>query len=142
MGIACQRISRNIRANISNGGCQHLSCGQHIEEMAGFTSREAFKVSRKQCIISMTGIHGIFSERGISVSAMDEKRLSSKNKNPKILHVTAASSYKSNSSNDTMKFLTQNFCNRKKSDKDIWLFGLDISVEDRKEIKNTYVVNS
>ena len=83
----------------------------------------------------MTGIHGIFSERGISVSAMDEKRMSRMNKNPKILHVTAASSYKSYSSNDSMRFLTQNFCTRKKSDKDIWLFGLDTSVQDMKAIK-------
>ena len=138
MGIACQRISGHICAKISIGRCKDLSAGQHIKEMAGFISHEAFKVSHKQCIISMTGIHGIFSERGISVSAMDEKRMGSMNKNPKILHVTAASSYKSHSSNDSMKFLTQNFCNRKKSDKDIWLFGLDTSVQDMKAIKNMY----
>ena len=78
----------------------------------------------------------IFSETGISVSAVDEKRIGNMSKNPKILYVTAASTYKTNALNDTMKFLTQNFVNREKSDKNIWLFGLDISVHDMLETKN------
>ena len=50
-------------------------------------------------------------------------------KNPRTLYVTTASIYKTHSSNETIKFLTQNFENRKKSDRDIWLFGLDNSEE-------------
>ena len=67
---------------------------------------------------------------------MDEKRIGNMSRNPKILYVTAASTYKTNALNDTMKFLTQNFVNREKSDKNIWLFGLDISVHDMLETKN------
>ena len=50
-------------------------------------------------------------------------------KNPRTLYVTTASIYKTYSSNETIKFLTQNFENRKKSERDIWLFGLDNSEE-------------
>ena len=83
-----------------------------------------------------TDISIIFSETGISVSAVDEIRIDNMSRNSKILYVTTASTYKTHAINDTMKFLTQNFINREKSDEDIWLFGLDISVHDILETKN------
>ena len=80
----------------------------------------------------------IFSEARISVSAIDENRRGNMSRNPKMLYVTTASSYKTPSSNGSMKFLTENFTNKKKSDKEIWLFGLDISVKDMLETKHVY----
>lgn len=72
---------------------------------------------------------------------MEEKKIDIPNmsENPKILQVLAASSYKTHSLVETMKFLTQIFDNRKKSDRHIWLFGLEISVQDMSETKNVYV---
>ena len=104
--------------------------------MAGFVSDEASKVGMKQCMLWIQTTNTvpicvlcIFSEVGISVIAMDGKE-DNVNRNPKILHVTAASSYKTNSSKETIKFLTNTFVNRKRSDRDIWLFGLDFSPQD------------
>ena len=79
-----------------------------------------------------------FSKLGIPVSAMEEKKLDENFKtNPTILHVTAASDYKMEESNDTMKVISEMFRKRKNEDKDIWLFGIDNSVKD-KETKNMY----
>ena len=55
-----------------------------------------------------------------------------------ILHVTTASCYKTHSSNETKKFLAQKFQDRKKSDRDIWLFGQEVPVEDMLETSNMY----
>ena len=55
------------------------------------------------------------------------------------LHVTTASFYKTHSSNETLKFLAQKFHDRKKSDRDIWLFGLEVSMEDMLETRNMYI---
>ena len=51
------------------------------------------------------------------------------NKNPLTLYVTTASTYKTQTLNETVTFVTKNFENRKKSERDIWLFGLDITEE-------------
>ena len=69
---------------------------------------------------------------------MEENRRENIIRNPSILHVTTASAYETPTSNGTMKFLSQNFLNRKKSDREIWLFGLDISAQDMLETKTTY----
>ena len=77
---------------------------------------------------------------------MEEKKIQKNNRreSPRILQVLAASSYKTHSLNETMKFLTQNFVNRKRSDRHIWLVGLEISAQDMSETidsetKNVYV---
>ena len=69
---------------------------------------------------------------------MDEKRIDKMSRSPNILYVTTASTYNTHSSNDTIQFLTQKFVNRKKSDKEIWLFGLDVSVQDMLKTKSMY----
>ena len=51
------------------------------------------------------------------------------NKNSQTLYVTTASTYKTQSLNETMTFVTKNFEKRKKSERDIWLFGIDIAEE-------------
>ena len=51
------------------------------------------------------------------------------NKNSQTLYVTTASTYKTQTLNETITFVTKNFENRKKSERDIWLFGLDITEE-------------
>ena len=51
------------------------------------------------------------------------------NKNPQTLYVTTASIYETQSLNETMTFVTKNFEKRKKSERDIWLFGVDITEE-------------
>ena len=51
------------------------------------------------------------------------------NKNSQTLYVTTASTYKTQSLNKTIAFVTQNFEKRKKSERDIWLFGIDIAEE-------------
>ena len=75
----------------------------------------------------------IFSKNGISVSAINEKEIDDMSRNPKILHVTAASYYKTHSSNETMKFLNKFFYNRLKSDQEIWLYGHEIQGHDMPE---------
>ena len=80
----------------------------------------------------------IFSQTGISVSAVEERRIANMSRNSKMLHVTTASAYKTHTSNETINFLTKNFVIREKSDKEIWLFGLDISVQDMLATKNMY----
>ena len=72
----------------------------------------------------------IFSLNGISVSATDEKNMHNMSRNSKTLYVTTSSLYKTHSSNETMKIWAQTFANRKKSDKDIWLLGQEVSVQD------------
>ena len=51
------------------------------------------------------------------------------NKDPLTLYVTTASNYKTQSLNETITFVTKNFEKREKSERDIWLFGLDITEE-------------
>ena len=51
------------------------------------------------------------------------------NKNSQTLYVTTASTYKTQSLNETITFVTKNFEKRKKSERDIWLFGVDIAEE-------------
>ena len=51
------------------------------------------------------------------------------NKNPLTLYVTTASTCKTQSLNKTITFVTKNFEKREKSERDIWLFGLDITEE-------------
>ena len=106
--------------------------------MAGFVSHEAFEVVyvTNSTLFLYRYVYIIFRETGISVSAVDKKKIDNMSRNPKILYVTTASTYKTHALNDTMKFMTQNFVNRLKSDKEIWLFGLDTSVHDMLETKN------
>ena len=79
----------------------------------------------------------IFSEAGISVIAMYGK-MDKMNRNPKMLHVTAASPLETNSSGEAMKLLTKSFIDRKRSDRDIWLFGLDFPIQDKFKTENVY----
>ena len=51
------------------------------------------------------------------------------NKNPLTLYVTTASTYKTQTLNETITFVTKNFEKREKSERDIWLLGLDITEE-------------
>ena len=51
------------------------------------------------------------------------------NKNSQTLYVTTASTYKTQSLNETITFVTNNFEKRKKSERDVWLFGVDIAEE-------------
>ena len=51
------------------------------------------------------------------------------NKNPLTLYVTTASTYKTQTLNETIAFVSKNFEKRKKSERDIWLFGVDIAEE-------------
>ena len=61
---------------------------------------------------------------------MEEKKLDHHfDRSPKILHVTAASDYNTKDSNGTIKVIVDKFRQRKNTDKDIWLFGIDISVK-------------
>lgn len=55
--------------------------------------------------------------------------------NHKTLNVMAATSYNTDSSNKTIKYLRQNFDKRTESDREVWLYGLDISMQDTIEIK-------
>ena len=97
--------------------------------MACLICHKAFKVGYKQCKSCIfVKLLIIFSKNGIFVSAIEEKMIDTVARNPKILHTTTASSYSTPPSNGTIRFLNQNFVNRLKSDKDVWLFGLDISV--------------
>ena len=52
---------------------------------------------------------------------------------PKNLYVTTASMFNSPSFNSTVGFLEDNFIERKKTDKEIWLLGTDIEVEPDEE---------
>ena len=60
---------------------------------------------------------------------MEETKTDSMIKNPLTLYVTTASTYKTQTLNETIAFVTKNFEKRKKSEKDIWLFGLEITEE-------------
>ena len=70
----------------------------------------------------------LFSKLGITVGAVNEKRLEYANlkRNPRVLYVTAASAYDSKYSNETIQFLSDNFLKRENSDKDMWLFGIAV----------------
>ena len=73
------------------------------------------------------------SESSIYISAVDEiKTYMSGNLN--ILNVMTASSYNTDSSNKTIKYIHHHFENTKKSKRGVWLYGLDISTQDRIEI--------
>ena len=73
------------------------------------------------------------SESSIYISAVDEiKTYMSGNLN--ILNVMTASSYNTDSWNKTIKYLHHHFENTKKSKRGVWLYGLDISTQDRIEI--------
>ena len=70
---------------------------------------------------------------------MEEEKLDQHfERNPKILYVTAASGYNTKDLNGTMAVISEMFRERKNADKDIWLFGIDISVT-QKETQNLYV---
>ena len=60
---------------------------------------------------------------------MEETKTDIMNKNPLTLYVTTASTYKTQTLNETIAFVTKNFEKRKKSERDIWLFGLENSEE-------------
>ena len=79
------------------------------------------------------------SKLGITVGAVEEKKLDRHfERNPKILYVTAASGYNTKDLNESMEFFSEKFRQRKNTDKDNWLFGIDISVN-QKETRNLYV---
>ena len=72
------------------------------------------------------------SESSIYISAVDAtKKYMSGNLN--ILNVMTASSYNTDSWNKTIKYLHHHFENTKKSKRGVWLYGLDISTQDRIE---------
>ena len=75
-----------------------------------------------------------FSEIGMTVGAVDERKLYNSSQyfeqSPKTLFITAATTYNSNASNDTMKVISDYFMKRKSSNKHIWLLGIIISAED------------
>ena len=98
--------------------------------MAGVISYKASKVGLNLKMIPNTYIFihfWPFSENQISVSTIEETKTYIMNKNPLTLYVTTASTYKTQTLNETITFVTKNFENRKKSERDIWLFGLDNS---------------
>ena len=66
---------------------------------------------------------GIVNEEEVNFSMKEFQRRS------EILYVTTASSYHSATLNNTLQFLQNNFQKRGNSDKDVWLVGLDISVD-------------
>ena len=67
------------------------------------------------------------------VGAVYEKNINFSNpgyeRRPKNLYITTASMYNSLSFNSTVRFLEDNFVERKNTDKEIWLLGSDIEVE-------------
>ena len=69
----------------------------------------------------------------IPVGATHEKNINFSKpgfeRRPKNLYVTTASILNSLQHNDTLQFLEVNFPERKNSDKEIWLLGVDIEVE-------------
>ena len=52
---------------------------------------------------------------------------------PKNLYVTSASIFNSHTFNTTIQFLEDNFVQRKKTDKEVWLLGTDVKVEPHQE---------
>ena len=75
-----------------------------------------------------------FSMLGMTVSAVEEGKLDSNQyfeQNPKILYITAATTYNSKVSNNTMKVISHYLMKRKNSDKHIWLLGINISEKDK-----------
>ena len=77
-----------------------------------------------------------FSKLGITVGALEEKRLDQHlERNPKIIYVTAASAFNTKDLNGTKEVISEIFRERKNADKDNWLFGIDISVTE-KETQN------
>ena len=75
----------------------------------------------------------IFSKLGISVVAIHEEKIdfsaSEFRRRSNILYVTTASPYNTQTSNNTIKFLQNNFNTRGNSDREVWLLGLDISLD-------------
>ena len=63
------------------------------------------------------------------MSTREETETNMINKNSQTLYVTTASTYKTQSLNETITFVTKNFEKRKKSERDVWLFGVDIAEE-------------
>ena len=67
---------------------------------------------------------------GISVSVVSEKKVdfgeSGFLRRTNILYVMAAAPRNTQSFDDTLKFLRKNLMNRTRSDKAVWLLGLDI----------------
>ena len=79
---------------------------------------------RNLFILSKFGIPvGILNEEKVNFSMTEFQRRS------EILYVTTVSSYHSATLNNTLQFLHNNFQKRGNSDKDVWLIGLDISVD-------------
>ena len=75
----------------------------------------------------------------MTVGAVEEKKLHQHfERNPKLLYVTAASAPYTKSINDTMEVISDIFRQRKNADKDIWLFGIDISGNEN-ESQNMYM---
>ena len=68
------------------------------------------------------------------ISAVDKFKANTSG-NPNILNVMAVTSYNTDSSNVSRNYLRLNFENREAHDRDVWLYGLDISVQDTVEIK-------
>ena len=72
---------------------------------------------------------------GVAVGALNEERVNFSMRGflrrSHILYVTAASRYNTQTWNSTMKFLKDNFKTRDNSDKEVWLIGLDMSVDNK-----------
>ena len=75
----------------------------------------------------------IFSGIGMPVGAVFEKNVnfskSGYERKPKNLYVTTASIFNSPSFNGTVRFLQDNFIQRMRTDKEVWLLGTDIKID-------------
>ena len=108
---------------------QVLSAIKHLRWVKTFRSNMLMYI-RSKVIYGL----GLVSARRFYISVVDEIKVNVSG-NPNALHVMAATSHNTDSSYVTRNYLSQNFENREAHDTDVWLYGLDISVQDTEEIK-------
>ena len=86
----------------------------------------------------------LHSKLGIPVGALNEEKVNFSTRELQqkshILYVTMVSPCNTPTWNNTMNFLKRNFETRQNSDKDVWLIGLDISVESKTDER--YALNN
>ena len=79
---------------------------------------------------------GAVYEKNVNFSKVGYER------KPKNLYITTASMYNSLNFNNTVRFLENNFIQRKKTDKEMWLLGTDIEMDmdvDSRSFYNTEI---
>ena len=79
---------------------------------------------------------GAVYEKNVNFSKVGYER------KPKNLYITTASMYNSLNFNNTVRFLEDNFIQRKKTDKEMWLLGTDIEMDmdvDSRSFYNTKI---